>query len=894
MNKCPNKFPLIESLTRLAVVGEAPGHDEILEGEPFVGQSGRFLSALLSRAGTPREACFIGNVCQTRPPGNEIASFDWGGPEIQEGLRVLHNDLTVYQPNCILALGGSAIHALRCHHVVPRKVKVKGRLMFKWPFPPSTWRGSLFLASEYFHNTKSLGTLHPAFVLSKSYEDAPLLQFDIKKAAREATSKKLTLPVRDIQTDLQPEDIIARLKQIRLARRPVAIDIEGGIDSMSCISFATGPKDAFIIPFFTKALKPAFDFDSSKYVWRALAGVLEDPLVPKILQNSLYDLFVLAYSYGIRVRNVQDDTMLKAWELYCELPKNLGVQTSIYTDEPYYKGDRDSQDDKEFFTYCCKDSSVTYEINNVLSHHLTGTRLDHYRLNLNLLNPLLWMELRGIRYDTLGAASRRATVRHEMFEEQARLNGLSGNFLKGPLWDKVLDHKLKKAFVERGDYEALARNCYKDKREDMVALSRLVSQPNPTLATIGEIEDLIEVSLNTGSNLQMASFLYDVLGLPVQYKKKARGQTEEPGRTADYEALLKLCKLCTRKEDEQSLRILQHAIKVRSLETRQRMLGISADRDGRIRCGYNIVGSETGRITCYTSPTGSGYNLQTIPKYDRDLFLADEGYWMFQCDLSGADGWTVAAYSAMLGDRTMLDDYLYGLKPAKILVLALQGYNVDFNDREALKKACKEVDSDDWNYFAMKRVQHGCSYVEGPITVSDSILTDSEGALFLEPSRCKDLRDNFFFRRYRGVKTWHEWMDRKIRERPLLMNASGSVRNFFGRKEELLPKALAQEPQHNTTYATKLALYKLWTDRENRTYRKAPDTGKTHEAFRIEPLHTVHDSLVGQFRKEDTEWAVGKIKSYFANPINIAGQQVTIPFEGSYGKSWGDLKEGVI
>jgi len=68
-----------------------------------------------------------------------------------------------------------------------------------------------------------------------------------------------------------------------------------------------------------------------------LARVLEDPNIPKILQNSLYDTFVLHWSYHIRVRNVVDDTMLKHWSLYAELKKSLALQTSIYTREPYYK-----------------------------------------------------------------------------------------------------------------------------------------------------------------------------------------------------------------------------------------------------------------------------------------------------------------------------------------------------------------------------------------------------------------------------------------------------------------------------------------------------------------------------------------------------------------------------
>jgi hypothetical protein len=75
-----------------------------------------------------------------------------------------------------------------------------------------------------------------------------------------------------------------------------------------------------------------------------------------------------------------------------------------------------------------------------------------------------------------------------------------------------------------------------------------------------------------------------------------------------------------------------------------------------------------------------GGNMQTIPgDWDmedkehpltqgmRDLFVADPGCYIGKCDLKGADGWTIGAYMAMLGDSTMLEDLKFGLKPAQIV-----------------------------------------------------------------------------------------------------------------------------------------------------------------------------------------------------------------------------------
>jgi uracil-DNA glycosylase family 4 len=250
----PNQFPPIESPYRIALIGEAPGADEEKEGRPFVGASGRFLAVLLSRAGTNKEACFLGNVCQVKPDHNEIASFSWEGPEIQSGLAQLIKDLTAYQPNIIVALGGAPLHFLKCGtSQAPRKVKKQGRLTFKWLHPPTVWRGSLFSSS--LNGTKAIATVHPAYVL-RDYSMAPLLQFDLKKAVREGITADLSLPVRNFAIKYDSKQVLDLLSDIKRDKQAVAIDIEGGINSMSCISFALSKGYAFIVPFFFKGLNP--------------------------------------------------------------------------------------------------------------------------------------------------------------------------------------------------------------------------------------------------------------------------------------------------------------------------------------------------------------------------------------------------------------------------------------------------------------------------------------------------------------------------------------------------------------------------------------------------------------------------------------------------------------
>ena len=307
----PNHFPTLASTRRVALIGEAPGKDEMIRGEPFVGASGRFLAALLSRAGISRDACFLGNVSQWQPPGNKIAAFNWNGPEITEGLVQLKDDIQSFQPNIVVLLGNVPLKAAKdpvtVHPLVPKAFRYKN----------SNWRGSLFVATEGpFSGYKCLSTYHPAYVL-RDYSASPLLQFDLKKAVRESESPVLKTLNRRLDVDLTETQILNELRRIQQERLLTALDIEGGLGTMSCISFANSPNHAFIVPLVKKNGQPATG--DTPEVWKALARLLEDPLVPKVLQNSLYDLFVLQYGYGIRVNGVVEDTMLKHWELYSEL-----------------------------------------------------------------------------------------------------------------------------------------------------------------------------------------------------------------------------------------------------------------------------------------------------------------------------------------------------------------------------------------------------------------------------------------------------------------------------------------------------------------------------------------------------------------------------------------------
>ena len=83
------------------LVGEGPGHNEDRQGEPFVGNAGKFLNELLSKAGLEREDVFITNVVKCRPPSNRDPLPD----EIAACAPYLDRQIAVIDPDVIVTLG---------------------------------------------------------------------------------------------------------------------------------------------------------------------------------------------------------------------------------------------------------------------------------------------------------------------------------------------------------------------------------------------------------------------------------------------------------------------------------------------------------------------------------------------------------------------------------------------------------------------------------------------------------------------------------------------------------------------------------------------------------------------------------------------------------------------
>jgi uracil-DNA glycosylase family 4 len=124
----------------LMFVGEAPGRDEDLQGEPFVGRSGQKLTQIIEAIGLKREDVYIANVIKCRPPENRNPEPD----EVAACEQFLFRQIDHIKPKVIVALGTFA-----------------ARSLLKTDDPISRLRGRVY---EY-RGASLIPTFHPAYLL---------------------------------------------------------------------------------------------------------------------------------------------------------------------------------------------------------------------------------------------------------------------------------------------------------------------------------------------------------------------------------------------------------------------------------------------------------------------------------------------------------------------------------------------------------------------------------------------------------------------------------------------------------------------------------------------------------------------------------------------------------
>lgn len=204
----PSKFPA-GGQAQYAVVGEAPGYQEAIVGEPFIGPSGKLLNKVLDYHGIARKNLLLTNACLCRPDGNATPS-----PQAQRSCRPrLIRELEQANPERVLALGAPAAQSLLNNKTPITKQRV----------------GNARPSPEGFTVVPSV---HPAYCL-RNGDAFPFLVRDVEKLRRDMPPWS---PPEYLVADSEV-DALAAIEMIREkattfwdGKRILVIDIECGID----------------------------------------------------------------------------------------------------------------------------------------------------------------------------------------------------------------------------------------------------------------------------------------------------------------------------------------------------------------------------------------------------------------------------------------------------------------------------------------------------------------------------------------------------------------------------------------------------------------------------------------------------------------------------------------
>lgn len=362
------------------------------------------------------------------------------------------------------------------------------------------------------------------------------------------------------------------------------------------------------------------------------------------------------------------------------------------------------------------------------------------------------------------------------------------------------------------------------------------------------IIDTLGFPVNIKSPKQMCDLFYQVLRQkPALNRKTGSPSTDDESlrRIADREPILQ--PLCRKISELRSLGVF--------LST---FVNAPLDIDSRLRCSFNIAGTETYRFSSSQNAFGSGLNLQNIPKGGeedgltlpnvRSLFIPDPGYTFFDIDLSSADLRIVVWESDEPTFKAMLRE---GADPYTEIAKEF------YNDPTITKK--------DPRRQTFKSFAHGTNYLGTAKGLAERL-----GLSVHEAEKTQ----RWYFEKFPKIRQWQDRIKDSVLKRRMVENVFGYRQYFFDRIEgTIFNQAVAWIPQ--STVACLI----------NRAYVNVYEQLKE-----VHVLLQVHDSLAGEYPTylgDEAKRAIIKCTEIvlpYTDPLVIPVGIVTSD------KSWGDCK----
>lgn len=411
--------------TQLIIVAESPGPNEVMQGEPLVGQAGFLLRRSLGRFGVELKDCIKTNAILCRPerklsPSEWKKALDCCKPRLLKELQPYERGHKV-----ILALGARALQTLT------GKAKI------------TPWMGAPLQAKLGEVAWTVLPSIHPAAAIHKpafnsvlriflgraiQYVQRPIpawLWPNIAISGRETTEQQLEI-----------------LKEMLNERLPVGVDVEtAGLDpiydKLLCIGIVSSRHGVVVD---TSVL------DNFLALREAVGRILSDASIEKVMHNGQHDVLSLE-SNGFEVRGFTFDTMLAHAIVAPELPHDLGFVATCEFTAPRWKSefrveganekgsDAFTRRDKlQLYEYNSRDSYITAILYKSLQRRINDTHRGQELYNTihRLGDVAMRMRRSGILIDTSRFDTHRARLAGIMHEQSASFNRLtSGKYTLG-------------------------------------------------------------------------------------------------------------------------------------------------------------------------------------------------------------------------------------------------------------------------------------------------------------------------------------------------------------------------------------------------------------------------------------------------------------------------------
>jgi DNA polymerase I-like protein with 3'-5' exonuclease and polymerase domains len=380
-----------------------------------------------------------------------------------------------------------------------------------------------------------------------------------------------------------------------------------------------------------------------------------------------------------------------------------------------------------------------------------------------------------------------------------------------------------------------------------------------THEAVQRFERVYEKTFNPNSTAQLRDLFFSIL------KLKPTKKTDTGAWSVDKEVLTNL-------NHPLSEAILELREKTKMAGTYISNIKNGVDKDGRLRSGFNIHGTTSGRLS-----SSGNLNYQNIPRDNKDikkLFKARPGYKIIQCDLGTAEVY----YAAMLsGDKFLQKAFIDKLDFHSYVAKQM------FNLPEEVNQV-KKLHPNERQYA--KAITFGIMYQAGPAKIAETVNKDAKAGEEITSAQSKQFIQKYF-NEAKSLKRFIDGSNQQIENHAYIYS-------FFGRKRRL-PEAKSPNrgvAQHAIRSGVNFLVQSVASDINVMgvidlvKWIEDNDYGDV-----IKPFTVVHDSIVSEVREDLVDTYIENAKRCIQTDRGLSIPNCPIKVDFEIGPSWGELDE---